>query len=74
MGLATELDDPRTGPILSTGSALRWDGTRTEAQFAPFLGQDTELVLADWLGLSTREIGRLVDERVIVLGGPVARE
>ena len=65
--LVTEIDDPRTGPLLSTGSPLRWDGQRASAVAAPLLGADTQAVLSDLLGLTSAEIGRLAADGVVVL-------
>ncbi len=63
--VAGEIDQPGIGPMLATGRPLRWDGKGSPPVPAPVLGQDTETVLADILGLSATEIGRLVDAGVI---------
>ncbi|WNF00357.1 CoA transferase [Streptomyces luomodiensis] len=57
--VAAELDQPGIGPVLATGSPLRWDGAGAAPVPAPRLGEHTEEVLSDILGLSAKEIGRL---------------
>lgn len=48
------------------GSAARIPGEeRTDAGSAPVIGQDTDQVLADYLGLSDAEIGALRDAQVV---------
>ena len=60
-----DVEQPNIGTYLSPGSALAFDGLLSvEPQAAPALGADTESVLAE-LGLTTAEIGRLVDENVV---------
>jgi 2-methylfumaryl-CoA isomerase len=66
--LARELDQPGIGPMLATGSALRWDGWTPPAVAAPRLGDDTEQVLSEVLDLSTHEIGELRTRGVVALG------
>jgi 2-methylfumaryl-CoA isomerase len=50
---------------ITSRSPLRWDGEYGQAGLAPVLGADSEIVLAEVLGLSSREIGRLRDRGVI---------
>ncbi|TWB86026.1 mesaconyl-CoA C1-C4 CoA transferase [Bradyrhizobium macuxiense] len=53
---------PGAGNILAPGSPLNVVGSeRLPLQPAPILGQDTERVLADVLGISASEIGKLYD-------------
>ncbi|MCM8735914.1 CoA transferase [Azospirillum sp. A1-3] len=61
--LFREIDQPGVGSLLVPGSPLGFPGLgeRTDHRPAPRLGQDTEAVLADLLGLSSAEIGRLHD-------------
>ncbi|MFS2012352.1 CoA transferase [Azospirillum sp. CT11-132] len=61
--LFREIDQPGVGSLLVPGSPLGFPGLgeRTDHRPAPRLGQDTEAVLADLLGLPSAEIGRLHD-------------
>jgi 2-methylfumaryl-CoA isomerase len=61
-----EVDQPGVGRILSAGSPLAPAGVgRTPVRPAPTLGQHTDEVLAEILGLSDTELGRLHDARII---------
>ena len=60
-----DIEVPDAGPAVTARSPLRWDGAYGEPGAAPVLGQDTEQVLADVLGLSPAELGRLRDRAVI---------
>ena len=60
-----DVEQPNIGTYLSPGSALAFDGLLSvEPQAAPALGADTESVLAE-LGLTTAEIGRLVENNIV---------
>lgn len=64
-------DTPGVGAHLSAGSTLRIAGRQRRAtRAAPYLGADTEAVLAEVLGLSSRAVGVLYDRGVVA--GPVA--
>ncbi|MER5435822.1 CoA transferase [Streptomyces sp. NPDC002588] len=67
--VAVEMDQPGIGSLLATGRPLRWDGDGAPPVPAPRLGEHTEAVLSDVLGLSPGEIGRLHDAGVIDAGG-----
>jgi 2-methylfumaryl-CoA isomerase len=57
-----EVEQPGVGTYLMPGTPLRFSGVpRSPVRRAPLLGEHTEQVLADVLGLSTIEIGRLHD-------------
>jgi 2-methylfumaryl-CoA isomerase len=56
---------PDGAAAITARSPLRWNGRYGEPGRAPELGHDTEAVLTQVLGLSSTEIGRLVDARVI---------
>ncbi len=59
-GLFREVDQPQIGTYLTPGSPLAFDGTlAVEPTPAPRLGEHTEEILADDLGLTTAEIGSL---------------
>ena len=54
------------GTYLSPSSPLQFGAfERQAAQPAPALGQHTEEILADELGLSSAEIGSLYDQNVV---------
>ena len=60
------LDQPGIGQYPVPGSPVNWGACpRTPPAPAPVLGQHTEAVLADVLGLTTGQIGRLVADGVV---------
>ncbi len=64
--LFNDLDQPGVGRHLVSGSPLAFAGVEGRgAATAPRLGQHTEQVLADDLGLGEAEIGSLVDRGVV---------
>ncbi|MBP2315381.1 CoA transferase [Azospirillum soli] len=65
--LFRQIDQPEVGPLLVPGSPLSFPGLgeRTDHRPAPRLGQDTDAVLADLLGLPAAEIGRLHDAGIV---------
>ncbi|MBK3802279.1 2-methylfumaryl-CoA isomerase [Azospirillum brasilense] len=65
--LFREVEQPEVGPLLVPGSPLGFPGLgeRTDHRPAPVLGQDTDAVLADLLGLPSGEIGRLHDAGIV---------
>lgn len=66
-----EVEQPGIGTYLMPGSPLEFSGIERESpQPAPVLGEHTDEVLADILGLSAREIGDLHDAGVVA--GPDA--
>lgn len=61
-----EVYQPAIGSYLMPGSPLRFASSdEVPAQPAPLLGADTEMVLAEILGLGEGEIGRLHDEGIV---------
>ncbi|MDE0607458.1 MAG: CoA transferase [Acidimicrobiaceae bacterium] len=59
-GLFREVDQPQIGRYLSPGSPLAFDGAlAAEPTPAPRLGEHTDEILADDLGLTSAEIGSL---------------
>jgi 2-methylfumaryl-CoA isomerase len=65
-----ELEQPGIGTYLMPGSPLEFGAIeRVPVRRAPLLGEHTEEVLAEVIGLSGTEIGRLHDEGVVA--GPV---
>ena len=71
-GLFVEVGQPGIGPYLSPVSPLvlgeaRDSGTDSGVRgaVAPVLGEHTDEVLAEWLGLSSADIGRLHDAGIV---------
>jgi 2-methylfumaryl-CoA isomerase len=61
-----EVEHPGVGSYLMPGSPLRLAGVeRAPVRPAPVLGEHTEEILAEVLGLGQTEIGRLFDDRVV---------
>jgi 2-methylfumaryl-CoA isomerase len=54
----------RTSAITAR-SPLRWNGDHGEPGAAPALGEHTAPVLAEVLGLTDPELGRLIDDKII---------
>ena len=64
------LEQPGIGRYLVPGSPLSFSAVPREApQRAPVLGEHTDQVLAEALGLSDGEIGKLREKRIVC--GPV---
>ncbi|MTB88941.1 CoA transferase [Aeromicrobium senzhongii] len=61
----TELEQPGIGTVPSTRSPIRVAGEYIEPKPAPQLGQDTDRVLAEVLGLGEHEIGSLHDRGIV---------
>ena len=65
-----EVEQPGIGEYLMPGSPLRFSGVeRVPVRRAPILGEHTEEILAEVLGLGEREIGDLHDDGTVA--GPV---
>jgi 2-methylfumaryl-CoA isomerase len=69
--LFAEIDQPGVGHVLAAGSPLAPALGRVPVAPAPALGQHTDEVLAEVLGLSSAELGDLHDRRLIA--GPATR-
>ena len=70
--LFAEVEQPGIGPYLMPGLPLDFAAApRLPPRPAPRLGEHTDLVLAEVLGLSQAEIGRLHDHRIVA--GPDGR-
>jgi len=64
------LDHPEIGTLLTPGSPLVFESRlRQPASRAPCIGEHTDEILSDILGLGEREIGQLHDERVVAGAG-----
>ncbi len=71
-GLFVEVDQPGIGEYLAPTSPLTLGATagpglsrRGRQAVAPVLGEHTDEVLAEWLGLSSTDIGRLRDQGIV---------
>ena len=78
-GLFREVDQPGIGPYLVPGSPLAAASIGADAAqaveagvgvLAPALGEHTDEVLSEWLGLSALQIGRLHDRGVVACASP----
>lgn len=68
----SDIEQPGVGTVRAAGSPLTFAGLhRLRTAPAPLLGQHTEAVLADVLGLGSAEIGRLHDAGVVAGPAPV---
>ena len=65
LSVLADLPLPDGTPSITARSPLRWERRHGAPGRAPELGRDTEVVLAEVLGLSTAELGRLVAAGVI---------
>jgi 2-methylfumaryl-CoA isomerase len=63
--IAAEIVQPGIGPTLATGRPVRWNGQGADPVPAPRLGEHTEAVFTDVLGLSAGEIVQLRQDRII---------
>ena len=65
-----DVEQPGIGTYLMPGSPLDFSAlARVPPQRAPLLGEHTETVLTDVLGLSLREIGRLREQGIVAGAG-----
>jgi 2-methylfumaryl-CoA isomerase len=66
-----EIDQPGIGKLTAAGGMIDFsNAARASVQPSPILGQHTDEVLGDVLGLSSGEIGRLHDRGIVA--GPAA--
>jgi 2-methylfumaryl-CoA isomerase len=64
--LFADVEHPGLGPLLTPGSPLVFTGLdRADHLRAPIVGEHTDEILAEIVGLSAREIGRLHDAGVV---------
>jgi 2-methylfumaryl-CoA isomerase len=59
------LEQPGVGAVVATRSAIRSSLGRETAEIAAPLGSDTEDILVGTLGLTSKELGRLIDSGVV---------
>ncbi len=64
--LFEEVEQPGIGCYLTPGNPLYFSGSRRQAvRAAPLVGQHTDEILAEELGMSSAEIGRLHDAKIV---------
>jgi 2-methylfumaryl-CoA isomerase len=66
--LFTTLDQPKVGRYLAPGLPVSIDGGYPQATVAPSLGDDTAVVLGDWLGLKPDDIEQLTESGTVATG------
>lgn len=64
-GLVVEIDHPMLGKQVAVGAPWRIDDRAATVRAAPALGEHTEEVLHDWLGLSYRDVAQLLEAGAI---------
>ncbi len=64
--MVVELEHPKAGPIRVTGVPIKLSATPGEVRSAPpTLGQHTEQVLSDWLGMRDAEVAELRRQEIV---------
>lgn len=63
--LFDRVDQPDIGHTLTPATPLTFDGERTVAERAPRLGEHTEQVLMELMGVSSSSFGNLVDRGIV---------
>ena len=58
-GIMQTIQHPKVGAYKMPGWPVRVDGKPATLKSSPVLGAHTDVVLADWLGLSASDAGRL---------------
>jgi formyl-CoA transferase len=64
-GIMQTMEHPTAGPFKLPGWPVRLGGRTPEVRPAPLLGQHTNEVLHDWLGLDADEIEQLGKDGVV---------
>ena len=64
-GIFKWIDHPTLGRIRMLAWPVQMSGNHVELAAAPLLGEHTEAVLEDWLGLSAREVAQLRSNGVV---------
>jgi len=67
-GIRQTMQHPKIGPYTMSGWPVRYSGRTLPISAAPLLGQHSDEVLAEWLGLDGDALGALRTDAVI--GGP----
>ncbi|HEX5453391.1 MAG TPA: CoA transferase [Stellaceae bacterium] len=64
-GIMQTIQHPTTGAIKMPAWPVRFDGTPPRVKPSPTLGQHSEQVLADWLGIAAGEVAALRKEGIV---------
>ncbi len=64
-GTFVTIQHPRRGPMVVPGWPVKMSNSPVEVVSPPLLGQDSDAVLREWLGMGDQEIARLREENVI---------
>src|SRR5271165_689154 len=64
-GIMQTMEHPTIGPFKMPGWPVRFGGRTPELKPAPLLGQHTNEILGEWLGLDEGQIDQLVTDHVI---------
>ena len=64
-GTVVEVDHPERGPYLSVGNPVKLSGSPSEVVRSPLLGEHTEEIMRDVVGLSDAEIAEAKEDGVI---------
>ena len=64
-GTVVEVDHPERGPYLSVGNPVKLSGSPSEVVRSPLLGEHTEEIMRDVVGLSDEEITEAKEDGVI---------
>lgn len=71
--MMSEVSQPGIGAYLASGSPIRFAlNENLTAMPAPALGQHTEQILKEDLGLSDGDVGRLLEQGIVAFAGPAA--
>ena len=64
-GIMQTIQHPTTGAVKMPAWPVRFDGTPPRVKPSPTLGQHSEQVLADWLGIAAGEVAALRKEGIV---------
>jgi formyl-CoA transferase len=64
-GIMQTIEHPTTGAVKMPAWPVRFDGTPPRVKPSPTLGQHTEQVLGDWLGIAAGEVAALRKEGIV---------
>ena len=64
-GIMQTMEHPIAGPFKMPGWPVRVDGKATRITSSPMLGEHTDQVLSDWLGLTAQAVAEMKREGVI---------
>ena len=64
-GTVVEVDHPERGPYLSVGNPVKLSGSPSEVVRSPLLGEHTEEIMRDVVGLTDEEIAEAKEDGVI---------